>query len=83
MRRILIVLAGFVVVSIGAESRVSGQQSSASLTVTAAVSKNCTITTAPVTFGAYDPVASMPRRRSTASALSPSPAQKGRWRRSG
>jgi spore coat protein U-like protein len=34
-----------------------GQSSSASLTVSANVSKNCTITTAPVNFGAYDPVA--------------------------
>ena len=57
MRRILIVLAGFAVVSIAAESRLKGQQSSASLAVTANVSKNCTITTAPVNFGAYDPVA--------------------------
>ena len=57
MRRILIVLAGFAVVSIAAESRLSGQTASASLTVTANVSKNCTITTAPVNFGAYDPVA--------------------------
>ena len=58
MRRILIVLAGFAVVSIAAESRLSGQTSrrSASLTVSATVSKNCTISTAPVTFGAYDSV---------------------------
>ena len=53
----MIVLAGFAVVSIAAESRLSGQPASASLTVTANVSKNCTITTAPVNFGAYDPVA--------------------------
>lgn len=59
MRRILIVLAGVAVVSIAAENRLSGQGSatSASLTVTANVSKNCTISTAPVNFGAYDPVA--------------------------
>ena len=57
MRRILIVLTGFAVVSIAAESRLSGQTASASLTVSASVSKNCTITTAPVNFGAYDPVA--------------------------
>jgi|KBSMisStandDraft_5_1062788.scaffolds.fasta_scaffold32795_3 spore coat protein U-like protein len=59
MRRILIVLAGFAVVSIAAGGRVSGQASSASssLTVTASVSKNCTISTAPVNFGAYDTVA--------------------------
>jgi spore coat protein U domain-containing protein, fimbrial subunit CupE1/2/3/6 len=57
MRRILIVLAGVAVVSIVAESSLSGQTQSTSLTVSATVSKNCTITTAPVTFGAYDPVA--------------------------
>ena len=58
MRRILIVLAGFAVVSIAAESRLSGQTAaSASLTVSATVTKNCTITTAPVAFGNYDSVA--------------------------
>ena len=56
MRRILIVLAGFAVVSIAAESRLSGQSATSSLTVSASVSKNCTITTAPVNFGPYDPV---------------------------
>jgi spore coat protein U-like protein len=59
MRRIVIVLAGFAVVSVATGSRLSGQagSSSSSLTVNATVSKNCTITTAPVNFGAYDPVA--------------------------
>jgi spore coat protein U-like protein len=59
MRPILIVLAGFAVVSIAAESRLIGQTSaqSASLTVSANVVKNCTITTAPVSFGNYDSVA--------------------------
>jgi spore coat protein U-like protein len=56
MRRVLIVLAGFAVVSVAAESRLSGQQNSASLMVSATVSKNCTITTAPVAFGNYDSV---------------------------
>jgi spore coat protein U-like protein len=56
MRRILLGLAGFAVVSIAAESRLSGQSATASLTVNASVQKNCTITTAPVNFGAYDPV---------------------------
>jgi spore coat protein U-like protein len=56
MRRVVIVLAGFAVVSIAAEIKLSGQQTSSSLSVTATVSKNCTISTAPVTFGAYDPV---------------------------
>ena len=57
MRRISLVLAGFAVLSIAAGSRLGAQTSSASLTVTANVTKNCTITTAPVNFGAYDPVA--------------------------
>ena len=57
MRRIFFVLAGAAVVSIAAESRLSGQTASSSLSVNATVSKNCTITTAPVTFGAYNPVA--------------------------
>ena len=59
MRRSLIVLAGFAVVSVAAESRLSGQTSSASasLTVNATVTKNCTISTAPVNFGNYDSVA--------------------------
>jgi spore coat protein U-like protein len=56
MRRIVIVLAGFVVVSIMAEGRPSAQSATANLQVTASVSKNCTITTAPVAFGAYDSV---------------------------
>ena len=56
MGRIWIVLAGFAVVSIAAQSRLSGQSTSASLAVSATVSKNCTISTAPVNFGAYDPV---------------------------
>jgi len=59
MRRILIVLAGFALVSIAAESRVSAQSESAtaSLAISASVRKNCTITTSPVAFGNYDSVA--------------------------
>ena len=56
MRRIVIVLAGVAIVSIAAEGRLSAQSASASLAVNASVSKNCTITTSPVNFGAYDPV---------------------------
>ena len=56
MRRILIVLAGFAVVSVAADSRLSGQSATASLSISATVSKNCTISTAPVAFGAYDSV---------------------------
>jgi spore coat protein U-like protein len=57
MRRISIILGCCAVVSIAAESRLMGQQATASLTVTASVSKNCTITTSPVAFAAYDSVA--------------------------
>jgi spore coat protein U-like protein len=56
MSRTLIVLTGFAVVSLAAESRLRGQSATATLTVNASVSKNCTITTAPVNFGAYDTV---------------------------
>ena len=58
MRRIVIVFAGFAVVSIAAENRLSGQSASAtaSLSISATVSKNCTIATAPVAFGSYDSV---------------------------
>ena len=56
MRRILIVLAGFALVSTVAESRLFGQTQSTSLQVSANVVKNCTITTAPVAFGNYDSV---------------------------
>jgi spore coat protein U-like protein len=59
MRRMAIVLTGLVVVWIAAEGRLRGQgaQASASLTVNATVTKNCTISTAPVAFGNYDSVA--------------------------
>jgi len=52
----VIALAGLAVVSAATASRLSGQSATATLTVNASVSKNCTITTAPVNFGAYDPV---------------------------
>jgi len=57
MRRILIVLTSLAVFSAASESRLSGQTQSTSLTVNATVTKNCTITTAPVAFGNYDSVA--------------------------
>jgi len=57
MRRILCVLAGLAIVLIAVEGRLAAQQSSSSLAVSATVSKNCTISTSPVNFGAYDPVA--------------------------
>jgi spore coat protein U domain-containing protein, fimbrial subunit CupE1/2/3/6 len=56
MLRSVIVLAGFAVVWIAAEIGLSAQSATASLTVSATVSKNCTITTTPVAFGAYDAV---------------------------
>jgi spore coat protein U-like protein len=55
MRRILLLLVGLVVVS--ALARLEAQTNTASLTVSASVTKNCTISTTPVNFGAYDPVA--------------------------
>jgi len=59
MRRSMSVLAGLAMAVIAAESRLTGQatNATANLSVSATVSKNCTITTAPVNFGAYDPVA--------------------------
>jgi spore coat protein U-like protein len=56
MSRIVIVLAGFGVVWVAADRGLSGQSATASLTVSASVTKNCTITTAPVAFGNYDSV---------------------------
>jgi spore coat protein U-like protein len=58
MRRIVIVVAGLAVVLSAAERRLNAQtgNAAANLTVSATVSKNCTITTAPVNFGAYDSV---------------------------
>jgi spore coat protein U-like protein len=56
MRRIVIVLAGFAITSIATESEPSGQSATASLNVSATVTKNCTITTTPVAFGNYDSV---------------------------
>ena len=58
MRRIALVLATVAGVTIAAHPTLSGQEgsSSASLTVSATVTQNCTITTTPVNFGAYDPV---------------------------
>jgi spore coat protein U-like protein len=57
MRRIVIALTCFAVLSFTAESTLLGQTQSTSLTVNAIVVKNCTITTAPVAFGNYDSVA--------------------------
>jgi spore coat protein U-like protein len=57
MRRIVMVLAAAAAVSAMTGHALNAQTATASLTVTANVTKNCTISTAPVNFGAYDPVA--------------------------
>lgn len=54
--RIVVVAAGIVAFLLVARDGVEAQSSTASLQVTANVIKNCTITTAPISFGAYDPV---------------------------
>ena len=57
MRRLLLALAGIAALPVLSPDTLGAQSASASLTVTASVSTNCTISTAPVNFGAYDPVA--------------------------
>ena len=57
MRRILTALAALTASLLVSHHVLSAQSASASLAVTANVIKNCTISTAPVNFGAYDPVA--------------------------
>jgi spore coat protein U-like protein len=57
MRRTLLVLAGVAAIAVISHRAVEAQTATASLTVTANVTKNCTISTAPVNFGSYDPVA--------------------------
>ena len=57
MHRILMVLAGIVAISAVTHDSLAAQSATASLTVTASVTKNCTISTTPVNFGAYDTVA--------------------------
>ena len=56
MHRSSIALIGIAALSLLGDRTLDAQSASASLTVTASVSKNCTITTTPVSFGAYDPV---------------------------
>jgi spore coat protein U domain-containing protein, fimbrial subunit CupE1/2/3/6 len=56
MRRILILVAGLAALPI-LHATLDAQSATASMTVSATVAKNCTITTTPVNFGAYDPVA--------------------------
>jgi spore coat protein U-like protein len=49
-------LAGSLLLALGAASSVDALTATSNLAVTASVTANCTITTAPVAFGAYDPV---------------------------
>src|SRR4051794_31765298 len=49
-------LAGAIALALGVASSVDAATATSSLSVTASVSSNCTITTSPVAFGAYDPV---------------------------
>ena len=57
MRRNLLVVASIVSLSALAPPGLEAQTATASLTVSASVTKNCTISTTPVNFGSYDPVA--------------------------
>ncbi len=49
-------LTGVIFLSIFAASSADAATATSNLSVTASVSANCTISTAPVAFGAYDPV---------------------------
>jgi spore coat protein U-like protein len=54
--KLLLGLAMSSALVIGSEQSLSAGSATANLTVTATVGPNCTITTTPVAFGAYDPV---------------------------
>ena len=49
-------LAGAVALALGVASSVDAATATSNLSVTASVTANCTISTTPVAFGAYDPV---------------------------
>jgi spore coat protein U-like protein len=49
-------LTGVLLLSLGATSSIEAATATSNLAVTASVTANCTIATAPVAFGAYDPV---------------------------
>jgi len=49
-------LTGVILLAIGAASSTDAATATSNLSVTASVSANCLISTAPVAFGAYDPV---------------------------
>ena len=52
----MLTLAGAVALALSAGSGADAATATSNLSVTATVSANCTISTAPVAFGAYDPV---------------------------
>jgi len=52
----MLTLAGAVALALGAASSVGAATATSNLSVTASVSSNCTISTAAVAFGAYDPI---------------------------
>ena len=52
----MLIAAGTAVLAIGAVSSTDAATATSNLAVTASVTANCTIATAPVAFGAYDPV---------------------------
>jgi len=52
----MLTLAGAVALALGAASSVGAATANSNLSVTASVSSNCTISTAAVAFGAYDPI---------------------------
>lgn len=56
MRR-TVLFSAVLTAAMSAPADITAQSSSASLSVTANVQKNCTITTTPISFGGYDPVA--------------------------
>ena len=56
MRRMLILVAAIATIPALSLRVIEAQTATASLTVTANVTKNCTIATSPLNFGAYDPV---------------------------
>jgi spore coat protein U-like protein len=59
MRRFVIL--GALIGVAGAPLALSAADATASLTVSASVSNNCTVSTSALTFAAYDPVVAMAR----------------------
>ena len=65
----IMAVAAMVALTYGLAPRASAATASANLTVTATVTNNCSITTTPVAFGAYDPVVVNAEGVSTAGAV--------------